>query len=385
MRKIPELNNPVRKRSRRRLIFIISVGAAAAFVLWAAVSGYGGSLARLLWAVPQGRPLEISLIGDSVAMGRTHGLALKIPVMLLAKTYVGGLAGDRNREELLGRAVALFGRIDRRWTAEVAALAAAAGVDVDAMMLGNCFLDIGNYRAGCRMLLTVNPTDGQVLHGHNLDWDGLGGAGQYLVTIFRAAPGEKRMGVVFLAFPGMVGALDVINEAGVALSFNQLGFPKNPSQMPVFIKMREIAESCGDFATAEAAIYDMPPGMPFCIGLSDAKSGRIAVYERTVHGEIFRREPLDGLITADNAPQAGKSLTANSMDKIVRAARPADAAEVQQLFRHPGILLGGNMYSVIFDYRANKLYLASGQIPAAAGTYRALPLFEGRRAADGSD
>lgn len=384
MRKVPELNDPVRKRSRRRLIFIISVGAAA-FVLWATFSGYGGSLARLLWAAPQGRPLEISLVGDPAAMGRAHGLALKIPVMLLAKMYVGGLAGDRNREELLGRAVALFARIDPRWTTEIAALSAAAGVEADAMMLGNCFLDIGNYRAGCRMLLTVNPADGRVLHGHNLDWDGLGGAGQYLVTIFRAAPAEKRLEVVFLAFPGMVGALDVINEAGIALSFNQLGFPKHPSEMPVFIKMREIAESCGDFETAEAAIYDMPPGMPFCIGLSDAKSGRIAVYERTVHGEISRREPLDGLITADNAPQAGKSLTANSMDKIVRAARPADAAGIQQLFRHPGILLGGNMYSVIFDYRANKLYLASGQIPAAVGTYRALTLFEGRRAAAGSD
>ena len=146
--------------------------------------------------------------------------------------------------------------------------------------------------------------------------------------------------------------------------------------MPVFLRMREIAETSPDFESAEAAILSMPPGMPFCIGLSHSKSGKIAVYERNAEGVVSKREPRAGLLTADNTPQSGKPLRENALNEVARAAMPLETgSDVAAVLRNRRVLLGCNLYSVIFDFKANVFYLASGSIPAAQGEYRAFPLF----------
>ena len=35
-----------------------------------------------------------------------------------------------------------------------------------------------------------------------------------------------------------------------------------------------------------------------------------------------------------------------------------------------------NIYSVVFDFRHNRLWLASGEVPAAKSRYREFPLFK---------
>jgi hypothetical protein len=54
------------------------------------------------------------------------------------------------------------------WPNELAAMAAAAGVEQAALAYGNCFLDLGNAKAGCRSLVVA--TNNLFLHNHNLDW-----------------------------------------------------------------------------------------------------------------------------------------------------------------------------------------------------------------------
>ena len=48
---------------------------------------------------------------------------------------------------------------------------------------GNCFLDLGNAKAGCRSLVVV--TNNVFLHAHNLDWDNLGGLGRWSTCFIR--------------------------------------------------------------------------------------------------------------------------------------------------------------------------------------------------------
>ena len=116
--------------------------------------------------------------------------------------------------------------------------------------------------------------------------------------------------------------------------------------------------------------------MPFCIGLSHSKSGKIAVYERNAAGIVSKREPQAGLITADNTPRADRPPQENALDEAARAALPLDTgSDVAAILRNRRVLLGCNLYSVIFDFKANVFYLASGSIPAAEGEYRAYPLF----------
>ena len=48
---------------------------------------------------------------------------------------------------------------------------------------------------------------------------------------------------------------------------------------------------------------------------------------------------------------------------------------MKKILRNKQVLLGCNIYSVIFDYKNNAFYLASGKIPAANGKYRKFTLF----------
>ncbi len=354
-----------RKKIRLALVLLISLPLCY-FVL----NGDAWRTASLLVRITRGKPEIVTLSADPAKAGRIHGSKLKFGVRLLEKFYVGRL----EQPGLTEKARDLFAGIDPRWTTELAALADSSGADRDALMLGNCFLDLGRFRGGCRQVLAVR-SDGSVLHAHNLDWN-LSGVGQFWVSVFRVPGGNGRLATVYFGFPGMVGALDVINSEGVALSFNQLGYPKQESKMPVFLEMRNIAETCPDFESAEAALLSMPPGMPFCIGLSHSKSGKIAVYERNAAGVVSKREPQAGLITADNTPRADRPPQENALDEAACAALPLDTgSEVAAILRNRRVLLGCNLYSVIFDFKANVFYLASGSIPAAEGEYRAYPLF----------
>lgn len=209
------MQTPARKnkRSKRRLfqtvLLFLLLTTLCVFLLSGDCRRGVFTAARIL----RGEPAVVTLSADPAEAGRIHGTELKPGIRLLEKYYVRRLAPPRPRAELIRRARDLFAGIDPRWTEELAALSDAAGASLDEMMLGNCFLDLGRYRAGCRQLLATRP-DGSVLHAHNLDWNNLGGAGQHWVTVFRVPGGAGRLPIVYFAFPGMIGALDVINSEG---------------------------------------------------------------------------------------------------------------------------------------------------------------------------
>jgi hypothetical protein len=52
-----------------------------------------------------------------------------------------------------------------------------------------------------------------------------------------------------------------------------------------------------------------------------------------------------------------------------------DLGGVQRVLGTQGVLMECNIYSAIFDFRHNRLWLASGEVPAAKGGYREYPLF----------
>ncbi len=362
---------------RNRLIALISVivillgiqvipGAkpVARFVIFKIIPGAGASTIRL-----HGTPTE---------MGTQHGQARSWSIALLMKIYIYRIICRNDEAKYKVRTAAakkLLEKIDPRWLTEITATAKAAGVRPESVMLGNTFLDLGLYLAACRQVIV--KTDNGLLHSHNLDWDNLAGIGNFLVTIFRTSAAPNRFATVHLGFPGMIGALDIINEKGIALSFNQVGVARGKCEMPIFIKMRDIAERCDSFAAAKNELLNMPPGMPFCIGLSDAKTGQAAVFERGSSNEVNERTPYKSIITADNNLWYGDKMRGRcTVDDVAHAVNPTNVAGVKKVLRNKQVLLACNIYSVIFDYHNNKFYLAAGNIPAAEDTYKEYQLFE---------
>ena len=330
-------------------------------------------------------PSELKLPSAPFENGKAHGASRSFSIRLLCRIYLKRII-CRNSDEMLAqgseKSAAIFGRIDRRWTDEAKGISEGSGVDLGTIMLANSFLDMGLWRIGCRQVVLdgagiVPGSERRLMHAHNLDWDNLGGVGNFLVTIFRTSGGDGRLATVRIGFPGLIGALSIINEKGISMGFNQLGFAKSETQMPVFIAIREIAETCSCFDEAEQRILNMPPGMPFCIVLSDAQTGNAAVYER-LNIEVKKRSIIKGVLTADNSPWAGTDLSLSSVDAAARAIAseaPCDHEMMQNILRDNRVLLACNIYSVIFDYSNNRFYLAAGKIPAASGKFQQYSLF----------
>jgi len=331
-------------------------------------------------------PTTLNLPSDPYKNGKIHGKECKFSINLLCDIYLKKIV-CHNKEKILREksAVAekLFASIDQRWSEEIKGLSDSCKVAKGELMLANCFLDIGLARIGCREVVInakgIDPSQPQrLMHAHNLDWDNLGGVGNFLVTIFRTDGNKDRFATVRMGFPGMIGALTIINKKGISLGFNQVGSAQKTTKMPIFIQMRNIAETCSNFEEAEKMLINMPQGMPFCIVMADAKTGQAAVYERLWEPDIQKREIKDGVLTADNSLWCDKDMASCSVDKVAReyCRKTSDLKLMKSILRNKRVLLGCNIYSIIFDYSNNAFYLASGKIPAANGKYRKFTLFE---------
>lgn len=371
------LFRPGSRRAFFRQIFFLILFSAVLTVRF--LPGGPEAFRKAVFAVlPVPAPWEMELTGSPFERGRIHGRKMSWAIRLLDKVYIRHFAPNEKLDLHLKRAEKIFSELDREWQDEITGMAETSGTDRSILMLGNSFLDMGLNASGCRQI-HVRTAEGAVLHSHNLDWDNLGGVGNYLVVIGRSnTPGKYR--TVHIGFPGMIGVLDVINEHGIALSFNQLGLaPKGSAGKPVFIAMREIAEQARTFEEAAEMVNNIPPGMQFIIGLSDAKTGKIAVFERDGYGaDILRRDAVEGIATADNSAFGHRKTDPNSIDGIVRQSKPKGPDGLIALLRHPRILLGCNIYSIVFDWKNNRFFLASGTVPAALGKYREFILFDGK-------
>lgn len=171
----------------------------------------------------------------------------------------------------------------------------------------------------------------------------------------------------------MIGALDIINEKGLALSFNQLGWGNGGTNEPVFVMLRRIAETCDSMEAARTNLFNAPAGMPFIITVSDARAGTGSVFER-IHGRVAERQLQKGFVAACNAAQ-GTNFGTTKLDQILTKATATDLSGIRGVLGAPGVLMESNIYSVIFDFHHNRLWLASGEMPAAKGAYREYALF----------
>ncbi len=200
-----EMTKPAGRNSlgtwTRRLTYAVRL-----FILLAA-----GVVAGLIWYKPSA--IEVALAGDSRELGASYGRKLRTPIRLLTRFYLDRIVcrGDPNLIEG-SRAAALrsLPNWPDRYREELIATAAAARLPVSALAFGNTLLDLGMARAGCRSVVLSQTNT--VFHAHNLDWDNLGGLARWVTGIVRRRPTDGRLATVSVGFPGMIGALDIINE-----------------------------------------------------------------------------------------------------------------------------------------------------------------------------
>jgi len=384
-KEIEEKQNNRLKRitaSRKRIITLMCIFVCLLIIFF--IPGAKKFIRNSAYSILPTAPSTLNLPAAPYQNGKQHGIECKFAIKLLCNIYIKRIICHNDSKILKAKtamAETLFAYINPRWSEEIKGLSEGSGVEQNILMLANSFLDIGPSNTACRQIvldaqkINQNNTP-RFLHAHNLDWSNLGGVGNFLITIFRKASDKNRLATVRIGFPGMIGALSIINSKGISLGFNQLGTATAKSKMPVFIQMRNIAETCSNFENAEKMLLKMPAGMPFCIVLADAKTGKAAVYER-LRTKVNKRSIVKGILTADNIAWCGQNINSSSVNQVAQklCKTNADLKIMKNILRNKQVLLSCNIYSVIFDYKNNAFYLAAGEIPAANGTYKKYTLF----------
>jgi hypothetical protein len=291
----------------------------------------------------------------------------------LAVAYSG-----RSPEELRAAALQFEPFVSPDHLAEMRGVADAAGVQYEDVLVLNCWYEMETRGFACRQLVVVGgaSADGRLIHGRNLDWLDYGGRLRRNLVLLDCDLGERARLALFV-WPGMVGSLTGTSRSGITVALNQLGVRRRLGE-PIFLLMRRALEDATDTAGAVAVLEAAPVTAEAAIVVSGGRGGE-AVCIEWFGGECRSYGPEEGILAADNSPHAegnGSPQTSTALWQLARAqAGPLTPEGVQQILRHPRVLLSCNLYSCVFVPASGVAHVAVGRVPAARGSYAEMTLF----------
>jgi len=264
---------------------------------------------------------------------------------------------------------------------ELNAFARTAGLDRDLMLGVNTLVDVYRGAFGCSSLI-IEPERSATkapLFGRNLDFYSLGRLHRYsLVTVYR--PAGKRA-FVSIGFPGMLGCLSGMNDAGLALAVHEVFLSRdkaaifNPQGVPYTFCLRRILEECASVPEAERLLRSVPRTTLFSLVLCDTQTG--AVLEATPKSVVLRG-PVDGICACANhfcSEELGTWALAIRYNMLRRIASKSiisleDVARMLHQVNQGPLTL----QTMVFEPAALRLHLAIGSCPASALPLRRLDL-----------
>jgi isopenicillin-N N-acyltransferase like protein len=261
-----------------------------------------------------------------------------------------------------------------------------AGSDREKLVVGNTMFDLKKSIACSALQVTAERSaTGNLLFGRNLDYPSLGYAHEYsLVTIYR--PSGKHA-FAAIGFPGLVGCLSGINDAGLSLGVLEIysardGIEKFDARgTPYALCYRRVLEECTTVAEAEKLLRSMRRTTLTCLAICDKDSA--AVFE-IAPNELVVRKPVDGLGACTNH-FCTKELRPEGEEKLFRSVERLETLEKCRMQAKMGVAdihkslhavcnKNTTMQTMVFEPATRKLYLAIGTCPASAGVLKELDL-----------
>src|SRR5262249_35576652 len=146
---------------------------------------------------------------------------------------------------------------------ELEAIAAGAKADRELVICGNTFFDLKKiFACSAVMVGKDRSATGGTLLARNLDYPSMGYIHEYtLVTVYR---GKGKLAFVSVGFPGLVGVLSGMNEAGLALGVLEVFDAKdgngafNSKGVPYGLCLRRVLEEARTIDEAKKLLDGMP-------------------------------------------------------------------------------------------------------------------------------
>jgi hypothetical protein len=338
-----------------------------------------GSYGRAQLKYVNGLPVMI-LEGTPEEIGEQQGALIGEPMehlVSLAKPFLKVLGYNKGLKRLAAVGNSMVPQFPADYRVELEALVKKAAIDRDMIVVGNTFSDI-TKSGGCSTLIVEaeRSMTGQPLFGRNLDYPTLNILHRYsLVVVVR--PKDKHA-FVSVGFPGLIGVLSGMNDAGLAVATLEVYSSKDKSPIfnhkgvPYALCYRRILEECTTVDEAVKLLRALPRTTMNNLALCDKKGG--AVIEFTPDTLVVRR-PEKGLCPCTNhfrTERLSTGIQCRRYDALVKSQNLAkiDHTALAKLLdaanQGPATL-----QTMIFEPATLKLHLAIGECPSSA-----LPLKE---------
>jgi hypothetical protein len=329
-----------------------------------------------------GTPQEVGRAVGRLALGPGRRIA-DYPDDLLREYRLGWL-----RRPLLLAGESMLRHFPQDYREELDATYDAAGLGHEPAVLNNTFYDL-KKTVLCSGLLVAGGRSGTggPLLARNLDYPPLGYAQDYsLVTVYR--PRGDRHGFALVGFPGTVGCLSGMNDAGLAVAVMEVYQAKDGERTfdlrgtPFALCFRRLLEECASIEEARRRLEAMKRTGLNNLAVADREG--VAVFEITPERVAVRR-PRHGTLACTNhfrsealrpAEAANLFGTLDHYAALRRAARqegrlgPGELQAALQAVCDPRMTL----QAMVFEPRALRLRLAIGAVPASGAEMRVVDL-----------
>lgn len=298
------------------------------------------------------------------------------PQELLEKLgYPGGWEGLVKRGQLFQR------YLPEDYKRELAVLARQTGLSPEELLALNALPDMyRNFACSSLIVLPERSTTGTMLFGRNLDFFSPRQLYRYTIIKVYEQPG-KRYRFASVGFPGFIGCLSGMNEAGLCLAVHEVhltadGSPMfSPHGMPYALLLRRIMEECGTVDEAIAMLKASPRTTLLNIALCDTR--RAAVAEITPR-RVEVRHPENGICVCTNhfrTPSLRTLVFSWRYDRLIKTVELSqiDVATVQKKLDEANLAFL-TIQSMVFEPSALVIHLASERPPATKRPYHRVDL-----------
>ncbi len=328
--------------------------------------------------VLQGGPQEIGEQQAALA-----GAAVR-PLLRMPKKVTEALGHGKAWPLAVGVSGILIANGPERFRQELDALIKAGDLDMGTLYVANALVELRRM-GGCSTFIVTpeRSTSGEMLFGRNFDFPPLEVLDKFS-CVFIVRP-EDRHAFVSIGYPGMIGVVSGMNDAGLAVATLDVyssadGSPMfNPQGVPLALTFRRILEECTTVAEAETLLKETPRTTWMNLAVSDAKTA--AVFEITPH-TVGVRGPEDAVLACtnhfrcDNLRTDVRCRRYNAFAKLsADGSSRFGVAEVQQAL-HAANQGEMTLHTMVFEPEALRLHLAIGAGPVSDDPLKTLELRE---------
>ncbi len=322
----------------------------------------------------------LHLYGSPEEMGHQYGTLLASQIRLLIGRYLPVFSTiirhGTPKSDTMRRARQMEKRIPPHIISEMKAIASAADIPYEKLLLSNTLFDIKKaFQCGTFVAYDGATSGGLRLFARNLDFHNFGILHHYGIIIVYHP--QKGCEFVSITYPGYVGVISGMNEVGLSIAVMEAyGYSARSDRAPYAIQFRRLLETCESGKDArtflEAARFTTANNLMVCPARDTP-----FVAELTPEKKAFRY-PRRGIIYATNSFHSKGLNQKKKCPRYAEFGRFSEAyhgridADLLKMALGLTYMKMLNVQAMIFEPSRLRLHIAIGNFPAAKGPYTTL-------------